>query len=276
MKYSVLTTVIIITLFITISSNAQVATDTTSPNASIQLDTSNTTKRTLPPRMTRTERDAIRNPALGLVIFNTTTNGLEFKSSKGWVSLTTSTDGSYSSVSIGTQNWMEKNLDVITYRNGDPIPYVTDPEIWASLKTGAWCYFNNDHIYGKLYNWYAVNDSRGLAPTGWHVPTDVEWKTLIKTLGGDSIAGGKMKVAGAISWTNPNTGVVKTLGFAGRPGGGRGYFGTFNLIGFGYWWSSTESGTTTAWNRSLSFKGSGVSRSSYDKTSGFSVRCLKD
>src|SRR5262245_15639657 len=98
---------------------------------------------------------------------------------------------------IGTQQWMAKNLDVAFYRNGDPIPKVNDGTAWANLTTGAWCYYNNDSTqskkYGKLYNWYAVNDPRGLAPAGWHIPSDSEWTTMEKSLGGSLIAGGKLK-----------------------------------------------------------------------------------
>jgi len=101
------------------------------------------------------------------------------------------------SITIGTQKWMIVNLDIETYRNGDIIPQVTDPTAWKELTTGAWCYYgNNDDNgakYGKLYNWYAVNDSRGLAPQGWHISTDAEWTTLSTLLGGEDIAGGKIE-----------------------------------------------------------------------------------
>ena len=253
---------------------AQVGIGTATPAASSQLEVTSTTKGFLPPRMTTTQRDAIVSPATGLVIFNTTTNGLEFKSSTGWVSLTAV---NYPSVLIGAQYWMEKNLEVTTYRNGDPIPYVTDATAWAALTTGAWCYYNNDPSNGKLYNWYAVNDPRGLAPTGWHVPTDDEWTTLSNTLGGDAVAGGKMKVAGTTRWTTPNTGATNESGFAGLPGGARNNGGTFNSVGSGgYWWSSTEDGTASAWGRNLGYGSGTISRSSSLKKFGFSVRCLRD
>ena len=251
---------------------------TATPAASAKLDITSTSQGFLPPRMTTAQRDAIVSPASGLVIFNTTTNGLEFKSSTGWVSLTAV---NYPSVLIGAQYWMEKNLEVTTYRNGDPIPYVTDATAWAALTTGAWCYYNNDpangSLYGKLYNWYAVNDPRGLAPTGWHVPTDDEWTTLSNTLGGDAVAGGKMKVAGTTRWTTPNTGATNESGFAGLPGGNRASLGSFNNVGFyGYWWSSTEYGTTYAWGRIMYYNYSDVYRDYYNKEVGFSVRCLRD
>ena len=125
-------------------------------------------------------------------------------------------------VIIGAQTWSAKNLDITTYRNGDTIPQVTDPEQWGALTTGAWCYYNNDStnnaIYGKLYNWYAVIDSRGLAPLGWHVPSDKEWYTLIDYLGGVDIAGGKMKSVSSL-WISPNTGATNSSGFSALPGG---------------------------------------------------------
>jgi len=257
---------------------AQVGIGTATPAASAKLDISSTTQGLLPPRMTTVQRDAIVSPATGLVIFNTTTNGLEFKSSTGWVSLTAV---NYPSVLIGAQYWMEKNLEVTTYRNGDPIPYVTDATAWAALTTGAWCYYNNDpanaSLYGKLYNWYAVNDPRGLAPTGWHVPTDVEWTTLSTTLGGDAVAGGKMKVAGTTRWAAPNTGADNSSGFAGLPGGNRDSNGTFINVGnFGYWWSSSEEVPTFAWSRNLYYNNGNIVRYDFNKRNGFSVRCLRD
>ena len=256
---------------------AQVGIGTATPAASAKLDITSTTQGLLPPRMTTAQRDAIVSPATGLVIFNITTNSLEYKSSTGWVSLTTATTVNYPSVLIGAQYWMEKNLEVTTYRNGDPIPYVTDATAWAALTTGAWCYYNNDPSNGKLYNWYAVNDPRGLAPTGWHVPTDVEWTTLSTTLGGDAVAGGKMKVAGTTRWIAPNTGADNSSGFAGLPGGIRSNLGTFFDVGyFGYWWSSTEDNTASAWFRNLYYNFGDFSRDFSDKPYGFSVRCLRD
>jgi uncharacterized protein (TIGR02145 family) len=269
-------------LLVTVTfTQAQVGVGTTSPVASAKLEIASTTQGFLPPRMTTAQRDAIVSPATGLVIFNTTTNSLEYKSSTGWVSLTTATTVNYPSVLIGAQYWMEKNLEVTTYRNGDPIPYVTDATAWAALTTGAWCYYNNDPAngsqYGKLYNWYAVNDPRGLCPTGWHVPTDEEWTTLSNNLGGTAVAGGKMKVAGTTRWTDPNTGADNSSGFAGLPGGSRGNNGAFNYVGgYGEWWSSTENGATNAWSRYLYYFSDDFFRSNYSKKTGFSVRCLRD
>jgi hypothetical protein len=171
---------------------------TATPNVSAQLEVSSTTKGFLPPRMTTVQRDLITTPATGLVLFNSTTNRIELYTGSAWVSLTTpsSTAVFLPTIVIGTQQWMAKNLDVAFYRNGDPIPQVTDATSWAALTTGAWCYYYNDPIqgtkYGKLYNWYAVNDLRGLAPQGWHIPNEAELFTLETTLGGSLLAGGKM------------------------------------------------------------------------------------
>lgn len=176
---------------------------------------------------------------------------------------------------------MNKNLDVAFYRNGDPIPQVTNATAWAALGTGAWCYYNNDSIlgakYGKLYNWYAVNDPRGLAPQGWHIPSDAEWTTLETTLGGSSVAGGKMKEAGTLNWLSPNTAGNNNSGFAGLPGGYRYDNGPFLDVGnYGFWWSSTENGPTSAWARYLGYGFGNVNRATNFKPGGLSVRCLRD
>jgi uncharacterized protein (TIGR02145 family) len=186
-------------------------------------------------------------------------------------------------VTICSQVWMDKNLDVSTYRNGDPIPQVTDPTQWANLTTGAWCYFNNDPamgaIYGKLYNWYAVNDPRGLAPAGFHVPTDVEWSTLTACLGGSVPAGAAMKEAGFAHWNSPNWGATNSSGFTALPGAYRHYDGSFdlnNLGNIGLMWSSTEANATLAWLRFLVNYLPDLGRNFYDKVDGMSVRCIRD
>jgi uncharacterized protein (TIGR02145 family) len=186
----------------------------------------------------------------------------------------------YDDITIGSQVWTSKNLDVSTYRNGDAIPQVTDPTVWASLTTGAWCYHNNDPstaaIYGKMYNWYAVNDSRGLAPQGYHIPTDAEWTTLSNSLGGDNISGGKMKTTGTTNWGSPNTGATNSSGFSGLPGGyGGESFGSFGS--YGSWWTATESAALTAYTRDLGYNYTYLYvASNRSKRSGFSVRCVKD
>ncbi len=285
MKNTFFVILLLLALVITSNIQAQVGIGIMTADPSAQLDVTSTSKGFLPPRMTTTERDAISSPASGLVIFNTTTNSLEYKSSTGWVSLTASTStvipDALPTIQIGAQKWMKENLNTSFYRNGYAIPQITNATDWASATEGAWCYYNNDpangEIYGKLYNWYAVNDPRGLAPTGWHVPTEDEWTTLTTTLGGGSVAGGKMKVAGTTRWTAPNTGASNSSGFAGLPGGTRDSNGSFGLIGgYGIWWSSTENDATVAWYRYLNYSLSDVYRDLSVKSGGFSVRCLRD
>lgn len=192
----------------------------------------------------------------------------------------TDIDGNtYLPVTICNQTWTKSNLNVSHYRNGDLIPQVTDPTQWANLTTGAWCYYNNDPangaIYGKMYNWYAVNDPRGLAPQGWHVPTDTEWNTLITCLGGNAVAGGKMKEVGTTYWSTPNLGATNSSRFTGLPGGQRNYFGNFETIQIGSWWSSSEIGNF-AYQRSIFYDTTTVVRSGLGKLTGISVRCVKD
>ncbi len=273
------------TLTNTIISGKLVVGATSAASNSAVLEASSTTQGFLPPRMTTIQRDAILSPATGLVIFNTTTNGLEVKSSNGWVLLTPSTAVSLPTVVIGTQQWMEKNLDVLTYRNGDLIPQVTDEKAWAALTTGAWCYFNNDPsgygvIYGKLYNWYAVNDPRGLAPQGWHIPTDEEWTSLRTKLGGE-LAGAKMKTT--TRWINPTNaykgaGTTNESGFSGLPGICREESGKFiTYIGqVGYWWTASDYSTSNAYYRLLSYDTDNFLKGNENKKRGFSVRCVRD
>ena len=266
---------------------AQVGIGTATPAASAQLDVSSTTKGFLPPRMTAAQRSAISSPTNGLLVYQTDyPSGLYYFNAGVWSKLSETTsypNGTATPVqTICCQSWMTKNLDVATYRNGDPIPKVTDNAAWAALTTGAYCYYNNDSAtyaatYGKLYNWYAVNDPRGLAPEGWHVPTDFEWTTLENCLGGAAVAGGAMKETGAIHWTTPNTGATNISGWAGLPGGYRNSLGTFNGVGNGgYWWSSTVVSTSYAWFRYLNYSNGIISRDFNDKKVGFSVRCLRD
>lgn len=187
----------------------------------------------------------------------------------------------YFEVTIGEQTWMGKNLSVDHYRNGDPIPQVTDSTEWQNLKTGAWCYYNNDPDYGttfgKLYNWYAVHDSRGLAPEGWHIPSDIEWSRLTYALGGEKAAGGKMKAVRPEWWRNPNVGATNESGFSALPGGYRYKGGEYYFLGdYAYWWSSTSNQLSFAWFRSTAYDNAAVTRYDVDKELGFSVRCVKD
>ncbi len=196
--------------------------------------------------------------------------------------IASSTTFSYAqeTVTIGKQTWMKKNLDVSRYRNGDVIPEVTDLSTWVNLTTGAWCYYENKSdngtTYGKLYNWYAVNDPRGLAPAGWHIPSDAEWTSLITFLNGTSVAGTAMKETGTSLWKSPNTGATNSSGWAGLPGGARYDNGLFQSMGFsGSWWSSTSQ-DAIAWYREMVFNFGGIARNFYVKRGGFSVRCVRD
>jgi len=194
----------------------------------------------------------------------------------------TDIDGNiYSIVKINNQIWLNENLKVTHYRNGDLIPNITDDIEWANLSTGAYCYYNNDvdikDIYGNLYNWYSVNDSRNIAPIGWHVPSDDEWQTLVDYLGGNDVAGCKMKETGTEHWASPNTGATNESGFSALPGGYRLGDGLYGGMGSSaYFWSSTQDRSSHAWSRELSYNGSEVNRSGDDKRSGFSVRCGRD
>jgi uncharacterized protein (TIGR02145 family) len=189
----------------------------------------------------------------------------------------------YPTIVLGNgQEWMAENLRTTSYANGDPIPNVTDFIQWQNLTTGAWAHYDNDSQYekpyGKLYNWYAVADPRNVCPVGWHVPSDAEWTVLTDYLGGEAVAGGKMKSTGTQYWQSPNTAATNESGFSGLPGGVRDYYsGGFGAVGnYGDWWSSTESSTTYAWLRGLSYDGGNASRSNFTKQGGFSVRCLRD
>jgi clan AA aspartic protease (TIGR02281 family) len=187
----------------------------------------------------------------------------------------------YKTVKIGNQVWMAENLNVERFRNGDLIPHAKTEEEWKKAgenKQPAWCYYDNDPAngkkYGKLYNWYAVNDPRGLAPKGWHIPGDEEWTTLIDYLGGESRAGAKMKSTSG--WAENGNGNNKG-GFSGLPGGLRFSTGVFNYFNKnGYWWSSSEYYRYNAWNRNLNYFNNDINRNYNDLEKGLSVRCLRD
>ena len=196
----------------------------------------------------------------------------------------TDIDGNvYPTVVIGTQTWTQTNLNVAHYRNGDVIPQVTDQTQWNNLTTGAWCYYNNDpangDVYGKLYNWYAVLDSRGLAPVEYHIPSDTEWTTLTNYLGGYQYAGGKMKETGINHWTTPNTNATNSSLFTGLPGGIRNMSGYYEIGNDGNWLSSTiyqgNNGPTSV-GRGLKYNYQSSWVSYLGEKAGFSIRCIKD
>jgi uncharacterized protein (TIGR02145 family) len=177
------------------------------------------------------------------------------------------------------QAWMAENLRTSVYANGDPIPNVTDGTQWSNLTTGAWAHYDNnstkENPYGKLYNWYTVADPRNVCPSGWHVPTDAEWMLLSDYLGGEDVAGGKMKSTSG--WNTPNTNASNSSGFSGLPGGVRYDDGSFYNIGnYGNWWSSTEGSASSAWTRYLYYNIGVVGSLDGSKGGGSSVRCLRD
>jgi uncharacterized protein (TIGR02145 family) len=197
-----------------------------------------------------------------------------------FIACTDADNNNYPVVEIGTQIWMAENLKTTKYQNSNPIGNVTDDESWGALTSGAYCWYNNDKVtynpsYGPLYNYYAVYDSRKIAPVGWHVPTKAEWTTLVNYLGGEGIAGGKLKECGSSHWPDPNTNATNETGFTAIPGGYRWYYGIFNDIGaYGYWWSSSWSGLSQATYRTI--RGTSIQQGYSDKYYGYSVRCVKD
>ncbi len=197
----------------------------------------------------------------------------------------------YQTIKIGEQWWMMENLKVKNYRNGEPIQNVTDDSEWGGLSTGAYCDYDNDTanavIYGRLYNWYAVADTNGLAPQGWHIPTDEEWMELEDFLGmslGDLIAtglrgtteGGELKQYGTENWLSPNYGATNESGFYGFPGGYRNQTGTFSYLSiYGSFWTNTEYDEDLVWDRHLHHNNAQISRNYAEKNYGFSIRCVK-
>ena len=200
----------------------------------------------------------------------------------------------YDIVNICGTKWVTNELDVVTYRNGDPIPQVTDGATWTSLTTGAWCWYNNDPVnaaYGRLYNWYAVNDSRGLAPYGYRIATDTDWANLALCLdpssntsayGGNvsEIVGGKLKTTGLTYWNSPNTDAVNSIGFNAKGSGIRKKLaGAFDLIGDNnYIWTSTQdvSASNKGYHYIMYYNGASLARVSAEKMLGMTVRFIKE
>jgi uncharacterized protein (TIGR02145 family) len=187
----------------------------------------------------------------------------------------------YHTVTIGTQTWMVENLKTTKFNDGISIPNITDNNEWANLKSPGYCWTSNQpgykDIYGALYNWYTVKTGK-LAPKGWHVPSYLEWSTLVTYLGGEVIAGGKLKETGTEHWHNPNTGATNETGFTALPGGLRdeikGEF--YDRDGYGYWWSSVEKDATYGWGWGLDLFKSDMLKRYNPKGRGLSVRCIKD
>ena len=186
----------------------------------------------------------------------------------------------YNTIAIGTQIWFKENLRTKKYRSGALIPVKTNTD--TSTIVGQMYYYNNDSltnysVYGALYNWKATQNSDSLCPVGWHVPTDAEWTTLTTYLGGESVAGGKMKSVGTAYWNNPNTDATNESGFSALPGGWRNNEGSYvSMRVNAVFWSATEDYSSLAWFRGLFYDNGNVGRVSFNKSFGFSVRCLKN
>jgi uncharacterized protein (TIGR02145 family) len=208
-----------------------------------------------------------------------------------FVACTDADGNNYPVVQIGSQVWMAENLKTTKYSNGDPIPNVTDATEWDNLSTGAYCDYDNTAsngtIYGKLYNWYAVDDSRNIAPIGWHVPTDAEWTTLGNYVGVNFGSFGTVAkaLASTTNWASstwggaPGKDLTKnnSTGFTALPGGFRGSNGVFNYIGkHGYWWCSTEVSTSLAYFWKLDYDSSNLNWDCVSKECGFPVRLVRD
>jgi len=219
---------------------------------------------------------------------NITTRQLSVTQSNTETGTVTDIDGNiYKTVKIGKQVWMAENLKVTHYKNGNAIPDVKSNSKWIELTTGACCAYNNTEelvtTYGRLYNGYAVTDTQGLAPKGWHIPTDMEWSELVNFLGGDSIASGKLKESGFSHWVQPNINANNTSGFSAFPGGGRSAFEGI-YYGMGYdaeFWTSTSFWSSIAnqeviWTRILDTARQEVGKSYASKIDGHSVRCVQD
>ena len=311
------------------TTNAQVGIGipTTQIDPSAQLQVSSTTKGFLPPVMTQAQRNAIASPAQGLMIFcaDCGVNGQpQFYNGSSWRNMlggaaydqTTHTCGTanihnpnltygtmtdaegneYKTIVIGTQEWMAENLNTSIYRNGDPIPSGLSNAEWentGNASQGACSYYNNqsnyDCPYGKLYNWYAVGDTRNLCPAGWHVPSTQEWALLTSFLGGEDVAGGKMKSTALWSSVNydyydENTFEVVSLqpipasnssGFSALGGASRGFFGeSVGITQLGYYWSATGAGADFIY---IDWGSVGAYTSSTGYANeGYSVRCVHD
>lgn len=192
----------------------------------------------------------------------------------------------YQTIKIGNQLWMAENLRTSKFCNGDAISHVKDENDWRYTKEAAWCYQDNNiklgKEYGKIYNWHTVADDRNICPCGWKVPDESDWDALAEALGGNAVAGGKMKVKGSVEentgpWHDLNESGTNESGFNGLPGGGRDGVGGFLKPGFaGGWWSSTPESSDAAFGRGLAGGAGNLLRDSEHKNSGFSIRCVKE
>ncbi|MCK4661746.1 MAG: hypothetical protein KAT68_02685 [Bacteroidales bacterium] len=287
---------------------------TSTEETSSALEVKSTTKGFLPSRMTTAQRDAISNPAAGLQVYNTETNCLNYFTGDVWFEVCGDTaslgpcngitsfeyDGQiYNTVEIGDQCWMKENLATTHYSDGTALVDGTGAgHTEYDLTTKYYFAYDDDEsnvaTYGRLYTWAAImNDEissnanpsgvQGICPNGWHVPSGNEWTELTDYLGGESVAGRKMKSTGTIEggdglWYEPNTGATNESGFSALPGGNRepshGY--SYSKGNVAFFWSSREVNSHGAWCRLLHYENGRVSDAEIHKTFGFSVRCVKD
>ena len=204
-----------------------------------------------------------------------------FNSNVNYGSLTDQEGNIYKTVTIGEQTWMAENLRTTKYNDGTSIPCVTDDDQWMNTTTGQYCNYNNTTdaktiaTYGRIYDWNAVITAK-LCPSGWHIPSDTEWEDLRDTIGGSSVAGGKLKETGTTHWDSPNSGATNETGFTALPAGSRNTDGTFENLGrWGGFFSSTEKyGYASDWF--IYSYNDDLSNLTCDKTVGVSVRCVKD
>jgi len=221
----------------------------------------------------------------GNVISFTSQSGIIFNPGLTYGSVKDIDGNIYKTIIIGSQTWMAENLKTTKYCNGDLIGTTTPAKLdilAESTPKYQWAYPGNENnaaIYGRLYTWFSATDSRNVCPTGWHIPTDSEWTTLINYLGGENIAGGKLKEVGTSHWISPNTDATNSNGFTALPGGYRHFSGSFEDFGyFGRWWSSTERGDLNpVWYICLENYFSIAKRYNFgNKKNAYSVRCVKD
>ena len=209
--------------------------------------------------------------------YATNAAGTAYGNSVSFVTNTVDVDGNvYTSVTIGAQIWMVENLKTTHYSNGDALANVTDNAQWVNLSEGAYCDYNNTPanslIYGRLYNYYTIDDPRNICPKGWRLPTNADWLQLETFLGGNNVAGAAMKEAGTTHWNTPNTGATNSSGFTGLPAGNRGAGGFYDMGNYAYFWADALS----TYSRALldnSASTSGISNNGSNL--GLSIRCIK-
>ena len=188
----------------------------------------------------------------------------------------------YPTVKIGNQWWMAENLNTTKFRSGEDIPNVAGAGEWATTGEAACCASANDpenaEVYGRLYNWHAAADGRKICPSGWHIPGDSDWTTLIEFLGGNEVAGSKLKQTGTVLWSAPNSDATNESGFTAIPGGVRnGNTGDFAGMGINSsWWSATQQNAENGFAWNVTSVNGFVAHYGVDKNTGMAVRCVKD